>query len=225
MSFFGDLFSNDDAEQAAQQKISGLNAGYNQASDLFGQGRNALTTNYAAGLAPYQRLSGLGASGASAYGDATGANGSAGYANAVKNFQANPGYQFALDQGLQAIDRGAASRGMLTSGNTLNAEQQYGTGLANQAYQQYVQNLAPYLPQQTAANLASAQGQGTLNAALGNALDSSFGNQGNLAYQTQAGIGNANAAATLAKQAASQNIFNGIGSALSLGTKLLPFLP
>src|SRR6185312_2673910 len=133
MGIFQSLFTNDDAKQAAADKITGLDMGYKQASDLYGQGRDALTTNYAAGLKPYQTLFDQAQGGINAYGDATGANGAAGYANATNNFQTNPGYQFQLNQGLQAIDRGAASKGMVTSGNTLNAEQQYGTGLANQS--------------------------------------------------------------------------------------------
>lgn len=155
--------------------------------------------------------------GATAYGDATGANGPEGYARAVSSFQANPGYQFALNQGLQAIDRGAASRGLVTSGNTLNAEQQYGTGLANQYYQQYVQNLQPYLGQQTSA----AGGAASVNMGEGNALNTSYGNQGNLAYNTQAGIGNAQAAADIANQNASNSFLGGV---LNLGSKLLGFL-
>lgn len=219
MSFLGGLFSNDDAQDAANDKISGLNKGYSQASDLYGQGRNALTTNYAAGIAPYQTLFNEGQGGINAYGDATGANGAAGYARATNNFQTNPGYQFQLDQGLKAIDRGAASRGMVTSGNTLQAEQNYGTGLANQSYQQYVQNLQPYFNLGTSA----ASGIGTLDANLGNSINSSYGNQGNLAFNTQSGIGNAQAAADLANEQASNNIFSAIGSGLSLGTKLLGY--
>jgi len=224
LGFFQDLFTNDVAKDAANDKITGLNAGYGQASGLYQQGRDALTSNYAAGLKPFESLSTLGTNGANAYGDATGANGASGYANAVNSFQQNPGYQFALNQGLQSIDRGAASRGMVTSGNTLNAEQQYGTGLANQNYQQYVQNLQPYLQQQTTASVAGAQGEGTLLSNLGNSLNSSYGNQGNLAYNTQAGIGNANAAADLARGAAANNVMSAVGQGISLGTKLLGFM-
>src|ERR1035437_796257 len=147
MSFFTDLFGGGYQDAANAQK-AGLTAGYGQATDQYGLGRNAINTSYGAALSPFTALSGSATQGANAYGDATGANGPAGNARETSNFQANPGYQFQMGQGLQAIDRGAASRGMLTSGNTLNAEQQYGTGLANQSYQQYVSNLTPYLNQQ-----------------------------------------------------------------------------
>lgn len=55
-------------------------------------------------------------------------------------FHSSPGYQFALDQGLKTIENNAAARGMTLSPNTIQALQQYSTGLANQDYQQQYQN-------------------------------------------------------------------------------------
>lgn len=46
----------------------------------------------------------------------------------------DPGYQFSFDQGLNAIDRSAASKGSLYSGATLRALDKYGQGLASQQY-------------------------------------------------------------------------------------------
>jgi hypothetical protein len=55
-----------------------------------------------------------------------------------------PGYQFALQQGEGALQNSAAAKGNLLSGNTLEAQQQYGQGLAetnyNNVYQQALQN-------------------------------------------------------------------------------------
>ncbi len=55
----------------------------------------------------------------------------------ASEFQQSPGYQFARDQGLQAIQRSAAARGTLLTGGTLKALDQYGTGVANQDYNNY----------------------------------------------------------------------------------------
>jgi hypothetical protein len=59
------------------------------------------------------------------------------------NFQADPGYQFNLSQGMNAVNSGAAARGNLLSGATLKALQRYGSGLAaqtyNDAFSQYMQ--------------------------------------------------------------------------------------
>lgn len=47
----------------------------------------------------------------------------------------DPGYAFRLSQGTKALERSAAARGGLISGNTGGALQQYGQGLASQEYQ------------------------------------------------------------------------------------------
>lgn len=52
----------------------------------------------------------------------------------IQDFQASPGYQFMLDQGLNAIQNSAAAGGSLESGRTLKALQGYGQNLANQEY-------------------------------------------------------------------------------------------
>jgi hypothetical protein len=56
---------------------------------------------------------------------------------AMENFYTSPGYQYRLDEGLRAVDAGAAARGMLRSGATLKAEQAFGEGLAAQEYGNY----------------------------------------------------------------------------------------
>lgn len=52
----------------------------------------------------------------------------------MADFQADPGYQFALNQGQQAIERAAAAKGGNSSGATMKAMSQYNTGMANQQY-------------------------------------------------------------------------------------------
>ena len=86
--------------------------------------------------------------GANLYADALGINGAGGNARATGAFQAGPGYGFAMDQGLQALQRSAAAGGMLASGNTLTAATQYGQGLANQEYGNWLGRLSPYVGEQ-----------------------------------------------------------------------------
>lgn len=62
-------------------------------------------------------------------------------AAAQANFANTPGYQFAEQQGENAINANAAATGQTLSGNNQQAIQNYGTGLANQTYNQYVNNL------------------------------------------------------------------------------------
>ena len=50
-----DIFSTSDQNAAADAEKAGLQAGYSQLSDLFGEGRSALNTNYTQALAPLCR--------------------------------------------------------------------------------------------------------------------------------------------------------------------------
>lgn len=53
----------------------------------------------------------------------------------------DPGFAFALGQGQQAVERSAAARGGLASGNTLAALTDFGQGLGAQRHQEHVNNL------------------------------------------------------------------------------------
>lgn len=211
-----DLFSSDNEKAAAGMKIAGLNRGYDLASGAFGQGRDAATAQYGAALTPFQQLFAQGGQGAAAYGDAAGLGGPEGIARATANFQAGPGYQAGLASGLDAIDRRAASRGMLGSGNTNVDTARFATDYANQKFGDYVNRLSPYLSQQQGA----ASGLAGINTGLGNLLASSYGQQGQLGFQKEAGIGDANAAAELAKDATGQNILGAGFKALDFGAKV-----
>lgn len=83
-----------------------------------------------------------------------------------------PGYQFGMDQGVQALDRSAASRGLLLSGAQLKDTQQFGQNYAQQqAWQPYVSALqsASSLGENAAAitgNAGSTAATGSANALL-----------------------------------------------------------
>lgn len=62
-------------------------------------------------------------------------------AQTLATLQNTPGYQFASQQGLQGVTNNAAATGMLGSGNTVQALDQYNQGLADQTYQSQVANL------------------------------------------------------------------------------------
>lgn len=61
--------------------------------------------------------------------------------------QQSAGYQFARDQGEQAINRSAAAKGMLGSGNVLAELAKYGQGMASQEYGNQVNRLSGLLGQ------------------------------------------------------------------------------
>lgn len=88
-----------------------------------------------------------------------------------------PGYQFAYDQGLQALDRTAASRGNLISGNQLQAATQYGQNMAALQYGNEWNRLA------SLAGYGQTAGQylGDLGTNTANSLASLYAAQGNAA--------------------------------------------
>jgi hypothetical protein len=51
------------------------------------------------------------------------------------DFEADPGYAFRQAEGMRALERSAAARGNLLSGNTLKGIQRFGQDLASQEYQ------------------------------------------------------------------------------------------
>jgi hypothetical protein len=209
-----DIFSSKPAQDAANAKIAGLNSGYTDASAALNTGLTNATGYYNQALSPWSTLAGTANNAYSAYGDALGLNGPQGNAAAVARFQASPGYSYALQSGLDAIDRGAAARGSLSSGGTAAAEQAYGTNLANQGYSSYLQSFAPYLAQ--APTIAA--GQSGIYSQLGG-LNYANGSQlANLAYQKDTGVGDANASADLAAYNASGNLWGALFSGAKLAT-------
>ena len=91
-------------------------------------------------------------------------------------FQTSPGYEFQMQQGVDAIDHSAAARGNLNSGSTLKALTQFGQGTANQEYQQWLagvkgQSDTGYNATSATsdAGLGVASGQANLTSAIGQA--------------------------------------------------------
>lgn len=90
-----------------------------------------------------------------------------------------PGYQWAFNQGLTALDRSAASKGLLLSGGQVKDAQTYGQGMADQLFNQYYNQLMGTT--QLGENAAAQTGSSGQNAAT---------NAGNFA------VSGANASAT-----------------------------
>ena len=111
--------------------------------------------------------------------DLLGLNGPDAATAAMGNFTTSPGYQFQLQEGLRAVDAGAAAQGMLRSGATLKAEQEYGQGLANQDFTNYYNRL--YNLSQLGGNVAvggatNAAGSAQASLSGANAQNSILGN-------------------------------------------------
>lgn len=207
----------------------------------YGAGIGAINSNYASALTPFMQNYGQAQGGVNQLGNVLGLNGQAGSDAAMKTLQATPGYQFQLQQGDAAINAQAAATGQNASGNQAIALSNYNQGLAGTTYNNYVSQLQPFLgaSNSAASGIAGVNtGQGNALAGqygslggslantytgLGGALNSNStglgtaiaGQDSSLAglnYQTQTGIGNANANADLAGLTASGNIMGAIGS-------------
>lgn len=215
------LFSNDDAEKAAQQRNQGLQQGYDALSSQYGMGRDALNSNYGNASGLWNSLMGSANAGGNAYADASGANGSGGLQRATQNFESSPqygAYGFSLDQGLQALNRTHAAAGNLSSGNADTDAMKYASGLAGQQYNSYLSGLAPYLSQQTAAT----QGGAGASTGLGNALNQSYQGQGAAANKNYTDQGASTAAATMNNYQIGKNELGAITAAGQLAFGMPP---
>lgn len=98
----------DAAKKAARAQQAALAAQTELAKPYVEAGKNALAEYQK--LAPYQTFG-------------------------MQQFQADPGYQFRMAEGIKALERSAAARGLLQSGTTLKGITGYGQDLASQEYQ------------------------------------------------------------------------------------------
>lgn len=151
--------------QGAGGALGYLDQGQQGAFGQLGQARSDLTANGGA-FAPLSALASRYGQGAGLYADSLGINGAQGNQNAVNAFQAGPGYDFALNQGIDAIARKRNAGGMLNGGNADRDAQIYGQGLANQEYGNWQKQLAAYNPLELSATQGAATGNQGNNAAL-----------------------------------------------------------
>jgi hypothetical protein len=219
MGFFQDLFGDTAAEAAktaAAQKVAGINAGITQQQPFYTSGRGAVDTGFGQAEGTVQPLLSSYTGGADLYGDVTGAHGTAGQDRARALFQTDPGYDFTKNEALQATQRATGTGGYQGSGNVLTALQDRAAGLASKQYGDWVSRLQPYL----GATSDLTKSLAGLYAGGGTALGGIDLNQGNLLFNAQTGIGNAEAAGTLGEAAARTQA---AGNIANLGTKLLGF--
>lgn len=120
----------------------------------------------------------------------------------ASDFQTDPGYAFRLSEGQKALDRSAAARGGLFSGETLKANDQYNQNFASNefsnAYNRFQNNRTTkynFLSnaagggQIAANNLSSVGAQYGTN--IGNTLQQGYGNAANARASGYIGAGNA----------------------------------
>lgn len=234
-SIVGGLMGSDSASSAADTQSAAANAATAEQKRQFDITQANLKPFLTAGTAAENRLADLlGVSGNT---------GAAGYGSLMRDFgmsdfQADPGYNFRLNEGLKALDRTAAARGGLLSGSALKGAERYGQDVASQEYQnaynRYQTNRANKLnPLQSLAGQGqtTANTLGTLGSDYASNVGSNYMNAANARASGYIGSANAwsNALGTAANAYGQQNTLNrilggggGITGGWGTGTVALP---
>lgn len=126
----------------------------------------------------------------------------------ASDFQADPGYQFRMSEGLKGVEGGAAARGGLLSGGALKAIQKYGQDLGSQ---EYGAAYGRYNSDQTNKYNKLA---GMVNSGQGaaNQVSNAAGQYGTNTASNNAAMGNAQAAGSIAQGNAWQGALGTIGN-------------
>lgn len=178
------LIGGNAAQTAAQEQEQAAQQAEQTQLQMYNQTRSDLS--------PYRTTGGSALSSiADMYGLAGGTGANAGSTGSgVQNFSAftnSPNYQFALQQGGQAVDESAASKGQTLSGANQMAQLSFGQGLASQQFNQYYANLSGLAG---LGESASAQ-QANANQSTGNSLASLQTSAGTSAASGTVGAANA----------------------------------
>lgn len=140
LGFLGDLLGlnkgNATKDAAGQNKdvIAGYDAKGNAIIDQGSQQAGGYLEQVAGLYDPIKGATGL-------YADALGLNGTEGAGRASDAFTTSPGYNFSMDQGLQALDRRRAAAGSFQSGGADADTMAYATGLAGQEHGSWLDRL------------------------------------------------------------------------------------
>lgn len=134
-------------------------------------------------------------------------------APSLEQARETPGYQFTLNQGLDAITRSAAARGALGSGSTLKNLMSFGTGLADTTYNDvFNRSMSTY----QAGLQRQAQAYNQL-ASLSQVGQTAAGNAGNLMMQQGSALAGGILGSTNAINQGISGASNSIMQAILLG--------
>lgn len=171
MGFLSDLFGGA-GKTAARANMGLLNGFETKANQQIDAGSAAANDYLGQAGDIYSGLADRSLGNLDFYKDALGLNGQGGSTAALDRFQTGPGYEFQMNQGLDALDRRAASRGQLNSGNTNIDTLNYSQGLANQEWGGWLDRLQGFDQQQNQNYVGALGGQA---GALGGQADLSLG--------------------------------------------------
>ena len=127
------------------------------------------------------------------------------------DFEADPGYAFRQAEGMRALERSAAARSGLLSGNTMRGIQRFGQDLASQEYQ----NAFNRFQVERAARLNPLQSLMGSGQSAANVMTGATGQAAQNIGQMQLGAGQARASGYIGQSNALAGALQGIGSAAS----------
>lgn len=223
-----DIFTGDAAKDAAEKNRQLLLANQASGTATLNNGQTNSLASLDAAAAAYDPVKALGTKygAATTLGlDALGVNGADGNARAVDAFHAGPGYNYAVDQSLDAINRKAAATGVLAGGNTLAALSDRAGSMADQEYGNWVNSLNGYVSPELAATSGAASGVAGANTSKAGVYQDTAGKIAGLGTTTANGVAGQNTQEANAITAGSGNLW-GLGLnlaklAASGGTSLL----
>lgn len=215
----GDLFSNDAAVNAANAQVVGLNHGRKEAYKYIDQGQAGYTGQSNQALGYYDQLNSTGSAANQTYADALGLNGADAGAAARSAYTTSPGYDFQMEQGMQALDRQRAASGSLASGGASADAIKYAQGLASQDYGSWLDRLAGL--NQQYGNTTNARA--AITTGLGDRLYGTGLTKGQIGWNTETGKGNAYAQAEMNKYNVAGNTLGAAMGGATLGARLLGF--
>lgn len=140
MGFLSDIFGGA-TKDAARANMGAINkfdkqgqgyidTGSAEAKDYLGQAGDI-----------YGDMSEMGLAGLDFLPEALGLRGEEGNARTMERFQTGPGYEFQMGEGLDALERRAAARGQLNSGNTNTDTIRFASGLADSEFDGWLDRL------------------------------------------------------------------------------------
>lgn len=199
-----DAFTGKPATDAAAANSAALAAAKKESLKHLTVGRTGALDALGVAGGMYGEMGAKYGAGTDLYLDSLGVNGAAGNARAGSAFTAAPGYDWKVNQSLDALDRRASSRGMLNSGNTTLDTLTTVHGIADQTYGDWQTRLAGLINPE----MAGVSGAAGVEAAKAPVWTNDASARAGIATNTANAIAGQTTQAANAQMAANGNMWN-----------------
>lgn len=128
----------------------------------------------------------------------------------MAQFEADPGYQFRMSEGVKALERSAAARGLLSSGTTLKGITRFGQQSASDEYSNAFNRYMAETQRMREEKLAPLEYQIGLGQAAASGQAANIGTTAGSTSNLLQGLGNINAARSVAQG----NVMSGLAGSI-----------